>query len=230
MTAFVLPPPPIPSLAVRNMAARFPIGRVFCIGKNYADHVVEMGGDPASDPPVVFLKPASSVVESPANLAYPKATRDLHHEVELVLALKAGEPRLDSVFGYAAGLDLTRRDLQAAAKAKGGPWDAAKSFEGAAIVSPIAPVADIGHPERARIWFEADGVTRQDGDIGQMILKPLAVLQALDALFDLAAGDLVFTGTPAGVGPLAPGAMGQGGVEGVGEVRLALRPRDTAAP
>ncbi len=223
-SAYVFPPPPLPSLPVAGSSLRFPLHRIYCIGRNYAEHAREMGvqGDAAA--PVFFLKPADSIVELPGEVRYPSATSDLHHEVELVVALQAGgsdiDPAkaLDCVFGYAIGLDLTRRDLQAAAKAKAQPWDTGKSFEQAAPIGAIHRVDAVGHPDRGAITLAVNGQPRQRGDLADMILPVSDIIAALSRLYTLAPGDLIFTGTPAGVGALAPGDVFSAAIDGLGTV------------
>jgi fumarylpyruvate hydrolase len=201
-----------PTVAVAGSALVFPVRRIFCVGRNYAEHAREMGASELRAPPFFFTKPADAVVASGAVVSYPRRTADLHHEIELVVALGAGS----EIFGYAVGNDLTRRDVQAQAKKEGRPWDTAKGFDHSAPVSPITRAADIGHPERGRIWLEVNGQRRQDGDIADMIWGVREILAELSTWFELMAGDLVFTGTPAGVGPLQPGDRVRGGVDGVG--------------
>lgn len=190
----------------------FPVRRIFCVGRNYPEHAREMGASDLRAPPFFFTKPADAVVASGAVVPYPRRTADLHHEIELVVALGAGR----EIFGYAVGNDLTRRDVQAQAKKEGKPWDTAKGFDHSAPVSPIARAADIGHPEQGRIWLEVNGQRRQGGDIADMIWSVREILGELSTWFELQPGDLVFTGTPAGVGPLQPGDRVRGGVDGVG--------------
>ena len=186
--------------------------RIFCVGRNYPEHAREMGASDVRAPPFFFAKPADAVMPSGSAVPYPTRTADFHHEVELVVAL-AG-PR--EILGYAVGDDLTRRDVQAESKKAGKPWDTAKGFDHSAPVSAIARAADIGHPARGRIWLEVNGRLRQEGDIADMIWAVPEVLAELATWFELKAGDLVFTGTPAGVGPLVPGDRVRGGVDGVG--------------
>ncbi len=207
-----VPAAPRPTVAVADSALRFPVRRIFCVGRNYPEHAREMGASDLRAPPFFFTKPADAVVASGSVVPFPPRTADLHHEVELVAALGAGR----EVFGYAVGNDLTRRDVQAAAKKQGRPWDAAKGFDHSAPLTPIVPAAGIGHPARGRIWLEVNGALRQEGDIADMIWSVPEILAELSAWFDLAAGDLVFTGTPAGVGRLLPGDRVRGGVDGVG--------------
>lgn len=224
MRDFVFQAAEIPAVAVRGTGARFPVRRIFCVGKNYAAHVAEMGGDAKSDPPVFFTKPADAVVPCGADIPYPPDTSDLHHEVELVIALGAGgadispEAAPAKVFGYAVGVDLTRRDRQAEAKAKGQPWDVAKAFDNSAPISDIAPVAETGHPESGRIWLSLDGQLAQDDDLSAMIWSVPEIIAALSRSFELKPGDLVFTGTPQGVGPIARGQSVEAGIDGVADL------------
>jgi fumarylpyruvate hydrolase len=224
MKSFCFPPGEPPSVAVAATEARFPVHRIYCVGRNYAAHVREMGSDPANAAPVFFMKPADAVVASGSALPFPCATAELHHEIELVVALGSGgcdlapEAALAHVFGYAAGNDLTRRDLQNAAKARGQPWDAAKGFDRSAPIAPIRPVA-LGHVSTGRIWLKVNGELRQEADVSQMIFGVPQVIAALSRLYELKAGDLIFTGTPAGVGTLTVGDVVEGGVEGLPALR-----------
>ncbi len=208
---FVVPPPPRPSLPVAGRTARWPVRRIFCVGRNYSEHAREMGGDPGREPPFFFQKPADAAVGGGAALPFPPATADLHHEAELVVALGRGgagiapEAALDHVWGYAAGNDLTRRDLQAEAKALRRPWDMAKGFDASAVVGPLHAAAEVGHLSQGRIACRVDEVLRQEADLAEMIWPVPSVLAHLSRLVRLAPGDLVFTGTPAGVGPIRPG-------------------------
>ena len=225
---YVIDPPRQASVAVSGSAARFPVRRIFCVGRNYADHVREMGNDPKSEPPLFFTKPADAVVESGATIPYPSDTSNLHHEVELVLALGRGGAGIDQgaalehVWGYGVGVDLTRRDRQAEAKNAGAPWDAAKGFDLSAPMGALAPKAETGAMTRARIWLSVNGEMRQEADIEQMIWNVPEIIAALSRSWALAPGDLIFTGTPAGVGPLLPGDAVACGVEGLAELRFAV--------
>jgi len=207
----VLPAPPLPSLAVAGSQARFPLRRIYCIGRNYAEHAREMGAEVERARPMFFMKPADAVVTDGADVPWPSATSDLHHEVEMVVALREGgrdiplARALDCVYGYGVGLDLTRRDLQAAAKAKAHPWDAAKGFDASAPVSAIHPVDAVGHPRDLSLSLEVNGAQRQRASTGDMIFDVAAIIHELSRLWRLAPGDLVFTGTPAGVAALARG-------------------------
>ena len=201
-----------PTVAVAGSALVFPVRRIFCVGRNYPEHAREMGASDVRAPPFFFTKPADAVMPSGSAVPYPSRTSDFHHEIELVVALGAER----EIYGYAVGNDLTRRDVQAVMKKDGKPWDTAKGFDHSAPVSPIARAADIGHPERGRIWLEVNGKLRQEGDVGDMIWRVPEIVAELATWFELEAGDLIFTGTPAGVGPLKPGDRVRGGVDGVG--------------
>lgn len=219
--SFVIPAPIIPSLAVHGSDARFPVHRIYCIGQNYALHAQEMGSAVNREQPVFFCKPADAIVVGDADVPYPPATQDLHHEVEMVVALARGgrdiavEHALNTVFGYGVGLDLTRRDLQAHAKKNGRPWDTAKAFDHSAPVSALRPAAEIGHPERARLSFSVNGESRQQTDIADMVSGVAEIIHQLSTLFELAAGDLIFTGTPAGVAALQRGDRFHAELQGI---------------
>jgi fumarylpyruvate hydrolase len=221
MTGFVITPPATPALAIADSDQVFPLRRVFCVGRNYAAHAREMGADPDREPPFFFTKPADAVVPASGCVPFPPSTEDLHHEVELVVALKAGgadvkpEQALDLVWGYAVGVDLTRRDLQDVAKKASRPWDLAKGFDASGPCSPLQPLAATSHPERARIWLEVNGEVKQDGNLDEMIWPVADVIAYLSRFVTLAPGDLIFTGTPSGVGALQPGDRVRGGVIGV---------------
>jgi fumarylpyruvate hydrolase len=224
MSDFVLPPPPQASVAVAGSRQRLAVHRIYCVGLNYADHVREMGKDPERAPPIFFTKPADAVVANGAAIDYPPRTGNFHHEIELVVAIGRGgrdlpkERALEHVFGYAAGNDLTRRDLQHAAKARGEPWDSAKGFDHSAPVAAIRPAA-AGHPTRGRIWLSVNGTLRQESDLAHMLWDVPHIIAELSTLFELRPGDLIFTGTPSGVGPLKPGDALEGGIEGLEVLR-----------
>jgi len=207
--SFVFDPPRQPSVLVHGDGLRFPVRRIFCVGRNYADHVREMGNDPRSEPPIFFTKPADAVVESGATIAYPQATSNLHHEVELVVAIgKAGasideNSALEHVWGHAVGVDLTRRDLQADAKKAGAPWDAAKAFDNSAPIGAIVRAAGAFAP--ARIALAVNDTMKQDASTAEMIWSVPEIVVALSRVWTLQPGDLIFTGTPSGVGPLQRG-------------------------
>jgi len=222
-TSFVIPPPPQPFVPVAG-GGRFPVRRIFCVGRNYAAHVAEMGGD-AREPPFFFTKPADALVVDGADTPYPPATSDLHHETELVVAIATGgadiavADALAHVWGYAVGLDLTRRDLQAAAKQAGKPWDMAKGFDASAPIGALISAGHFADPTRGRLRLAVNGVERQSADLGDMIWSVPEIVAALSRLVTLAPGDLVFTGTPEGVAAVARGDELVGSIEGVGEVR-----------
>jgi fumarylpyruvate hydrolase len=227
MTDYAFTPPALPSLAIFGSSARFPIRRVFCVGRNYAAHAREMGSDPNREPPFFFTKPADAVVPAEGALPYPPATQDLHHEIELVVALRSGgadipaDEALAKVWGYGVGLDLTRRDLQSAAKENGRPWDMAKGFDASAPCSPLRPVSSFGHPsEDACIRISVNGTVRQEGTLDEMIWPIADIIAHLSRLVTLAPGDLIFTGTPSGVGALVPGDRVHGEIAGVDEFDL----------
>ena len=224
--SYIFTPAPIPALPIVGTDARFPVHRIYCVGRNYADHAIEMGHDPNREPPFFFQKNADSLIPPGEDFPYPPASKDVHHEIELVVALHSGgvgiapEAALGRVFGYAVGLDMTRRDLQAEAKKAGRPWEVAKAFDRSAPCSAIMPADRIGHPQAGAIWLKVDGEARQQGDLSQMIWKVGEMISHLSNLFTLRAGDLIFTGTPAGVGPVERGQTLQGGIEGVGTLDL----------
>ena len=220
--SFVLPAPATPSAAVSGESARFPVRRIYCVGQNYASHAREMGADPKREPPFFFTKPATALLADHGRLPYPPRTANLHHEVELVVALKSGGRRiaaagaLEHVYGYAIGNDFTRRDLQAAAKEKGRPWDVGKGFDYSAALGPITPVSRHSHPLRGAIWLTVNGLEKQRGDLADMIWPVADVLAELSTFFALEAGDLIYTGTPAGVGAVVAGDLLVGGIDGLG--------------
>ncbi|WP_442755594.1 fumarylacetoacetate hydrolase family protein [Methylocystis sp. JAN1] len=227
---FVFPPSPIPSVAVAGDARRFPVRRIFCVALNYAEHAREMGKEPGAEPPFFFTKPADAVVADGATIPFPRLTANLHHEIELVAALRSGgenippDRALDCVFGYAAGIDLTRRDLQTAARNSGKPWDFSKGFDNSAPIGAIRPAARIGHPARGRIALAVNGTLRQQGDLSDMIWSLPQIVAAISTYVALAPGDLIFTGTPPGVGAMQPGDRATGEIEGVGSVSFAFAP------
>jgi fumarylpyruvate hydrolase len=230
MTQYIFSPPATPTVAVAGTDQRFPVRRIFCVGRNYAAHAREMGKDPDREPPFFFMKPADTVVDSGATIPYPPETKNLHFEMELVVAIGAGgeniEPAdaLSCVFGYAAGIDLTRRDLQNTAKDLARPWDWSKGFDNSAPCGPIQPAAAIGYPASGRIWLAVNGATKQDADIAELIWPVPDIVSFISASMALAPGDLIFTGTPAGVGPVKPGETLTGGIDGVGEITIHIAP------
>ncbi|MCF3630324.1 fumarylacetoacetate hydrolase family protein [Thalassospiraceae bacterium LMO-SO8] len=224
--AYVIPQPPQSFLPVAGTDDQFPVRRVYCVGRNYAEHAIEMGHDPDREPPFFFMKCPDNLMIGGGDWPYPVASNDVHWELELVLGLKSGGTNipaaeaLDHVFGYAVGLDMTRRDLQGEAKKMGRPWDVGKAFDLAAPCTAIHPADKTGHPTAGRIWLERNGEVRQDGDLNQMIWKIPEMIEYLSGLFTLAPGDLIFTGTPAGVGAVQRGDVLKGGVEGVDELTI----------
>ena len=223
---YVIPAPAMPSLPVRGSDARFPVRRIYCVGRNYAAHAREMGGDPDREPPFFFQKPADVLLESGGVFPYPPKSSDVHFEIELVAALGKGgsdiavETALEHVYGYAVGIDMTRRDLQGEAKKMGRPWEVGKAFEKSAPCSAVVPAAEIGHPSSGAIWLKVNGEMRQSGDLNQLVWSVSEAIAYLSGLFTLAPGDLLFTGTPAGVGAVQRGDVITGGVEGVGEIEV----------
>lgn len=231
--SLIFPAPQNATLPIANSSQRFPVRRVFCVGRNYADHAREMGAlDQAEgrEPPFFFMKPGDAVVagEGVLSVAYPPRTANLHHEVEMVVALQAGgadlspEAALACVFGYGVGLDLTRRDVQAQAKAKGQPWDMGKGFDQSAVVSVLQSVAHVGHPAQGRIWLNVNGECRQEGDLSDMMWKVADIIANLSTFVRLDAGDLIYTGTPAGVGALQRGDVIEAGVAGVATLSVRI--------
>lgn len=221
---YVFNPLPVPTLPVVGSSDLFPVHRIYCVGRNFAEHAIEMGHDPDRDPPFFFQKNPDTLVLPGEDFPYPAQSNDVHHEIELVVALSKGgvdialEDALDHVFGYAVGLDMTRRDLQGAAKKLGRPWETGKAFEASAPCSAIVPVAQIGHPSAGAVWVKVNGETRQTGDLNQMIWKVAEMISYLSGLFTLQPGDLIYAGTPAGVGAVVRGDEIHGEIEGVGEI------------
>lgn len=219
------PRPMLPVVAAEPTAIA--VRRVVCVGRNYAAHARELGNDPR-EPPFFFHKPADALVPSGSIVAYPPLTKNLHHEVELVMVIGKGganiavESALGHVYGYAVGLDLTRRDLQFEARDAGRPWDAGKSFDQCAPCSAVVPAERIGHPTRGRIWLTVNGTIRQDADLAEMTWNAAEIVAAASRGFALAPGDVIFTGTPAGVSALVPGDRVVGAVEGVGEIVITI--------
>ncbi|MCD1632434.1 fumarylacetoacetate hydrolase family protein [Martelella mediterranea] len=224
MSSFVIPSPPAVTLPVRGSASTFPVRRVYCVGRNYAAHAVEMGHDPSREAPFFFQKNPDNLVAHGKPFPYPVQSRNVHHEVECFVALKNGGAdisvgeALECVYGYGVAVDFTRRDIQDEAKAKSRPWEMAKAFEGSAPVSAIAPAAEIGHPARGAISLVRNGTVVQNGDLSQMIWKTAEIIAELSRYVRLAAGDVILTGTPAGVGPVERGDRIACTIEGVGEL------------
>lgn len=229
--SFVIDTPKRPSLAVQGSADRFPIRRIFCVGRNYEAHAREMGKDPTREAPFFFSKPADAALDTPCTISYPPLTEDLHYEIELVVALGKGgsdiaeENVMDHIWGAAVGIDLTRRDLQAEAKKMGRPWDWAKAFDHSAPISAIKPLADVPSVEQGRIWLSVNGDLRQDADISDLIWSVKEHVAILSRAVALAPGDLIMTGTPAGVGAVVPGDVITGGVDGIGTLEVTIGQR-----
>ncbi|MCH8466290.1 MAG: fumarylacetoacetate hydrolase family protein [Roseinatronobacter sp.] len=227
-TDYVIPPPPQASLPIRGSTDRFPVRRVYCIGRNYAAHAVEMGHDPTKEPPFFFQKNPDNLLSEAEIFPFPSESRDVHHEIEMLVALSGGGRDLDPaqaqalIWGYGVALDMTRRDLQGAAKALGRPWEIGKAFEHSAPCSALAPASEIGHPDTGAIWLTVNGELRQSGDLAQMIWKTPEMIAILSRYFELRAGDVILTGTPAGVGPVAEGDVLEGHVAGVGSLRITI--------
>lgn len=227
--SYVIDPPQLASVAISASDQRFPVRRIFCVGRNYADHVREMGNDPKSEPPIFFTKPADAVVDSGAAIAYAQNTSNLHHEVELVVALgKGGKDiaegaALDCVWGYGVGVDLTRRDRQNEAKKGGQPWDLAKGFDDSAPCGALSPAAAVGHLKTARIALSVNGVVKQNADIAEMIWSVPEIIATLSRSWKLAPGDLIYTGTPSGVGPLVAGDAVAAEIAGLAPLTFSIK-------
>ena len=227
-TSFVIPAPVIPSLPVVGDSKRFPVNRIYCVGRNYADHAREMGHDPDREPPFFFMKPATAIVTEGHDMAYPALSKDVHHELEMVVALGKGgssipvDQALDHVWGYGLGLDMTRRDLQGEAKKMGRPWDTGKAFDQSAPCSALVPVSQCCHLSKGRIYLTVNGQVKQDGDLAMMIWNVPETIAYLSTLFTLMPGDLIFSGTPAGVAAVQRGDVLEGHVEGLPVLRTKI--------
>jgi len=208
---------------------RFPVGRIYCVGRNYAEHAKEMGHDPNREPPFFFMKAANSIVQNGSEIGYPVASKDVHHEIEMVVAIARGgknipvEKALEHVWGYGVGLDMTRRDIQGEAKKMGRPWEMGKSFDESAPVTALKPASQIGHPAKGAIWLKVNGQVKQQGDLSQQIWSVPEQIAYLSNLITLQPGDLIFSGTPAGVGPVVAGDKLEGHVDGVGDLKVSYR-------
>ena len=224
-SAYAVQPAPLTLVPVEGTDLLFPVRRIYCVGRNFAAHAIEMGSDPDREPPFFFQKNPDNIVLD-GKFPYPVASNDVHHEIELVVALKAGgqdipiEKALDHVYGYAVGLDMTRRDLQGKAKDTGRPWEVGKAFEASAPCTAIVPASRIGHPSEGAVTLDINGERKQTGDLNQMIWKVPEMISYLSGLFTLAAGDLILAGTPSGVGPVKKGDKLVGRVEGVGTLEV----------
>lgn len=212
-----------PTIALFERAERWPVRRIFCVGRNYAAHAVEMGHDPRSEPPFFFQKNPDNL-DTSGVFPYPSQSKDVHHEVELLVALKSGgrdipaETALDTVYGYAVALDMTRRDLQGLAKKAGRPWEVGKAVERSAPVGPVYPVEEVGHPESGAITLSVNGAPRQTGDLSEMVWSVAEIIATLSRFFTLAAGDVILTGTPSGVGAVVPGDVMRAEIDGLGSL------------
>ena len=228
---YVFDAPTQASIAVQGTEDRFPIRRIFCVGRNYEAHAREMGKDPTREAPFFFTKPADAAVDTPCTMGYPKLTENLHHEIELVVAIGkegsdiAEESVMDHLWGAAVGLDMTRRDLQTEAKNAGRPWDWGKAFDESAPIGAIKRLADVPSVETGRIWLAVNGEVRQDADLSDLIWSVREHVSILSRSMHLRPGDLIMTGTPAGVGSVGPGDVITGGVEGIGELEVKIGPR-----
>ena len=229
MSAYLFDPAPPVAVEVSGTDARFAVNRIFCVGRNYAAHVREMGFDPEREEPCYFTKASCCIAASGSEIPYPPATQNYHHEIELVVAVgNAGfelsvDEALSVVYGYACGLDMTRRDLQIASRESKGPWDIGKDFENSAVIGPIRRAEEIGHPASGRIRLSVNGELRQDSDLENLIWSVPQIIAHLSRYYRLQPGDLIYTGTPDGVGPVEPGDQITGSVAAVGEIALAIR-------
>jgi fumarylpyruvate hydrolase len=220
----IFPAPPVPSVEIKGQGERFPVHRIYCVGRNYAAHVKEMGNDPRAEPPIFFSKPPDAVVPNRATIPYAQRTKNLHHEIELVVAVGRGgrdiaaDAALNHVFGYAVGNDLTRRDLQAEAREHRRPWDTSKGFDRSAAISAITPAVVSGHLSRGKIWLKVNSEMRQQADLSDMIWSVPEIVAELSTFFELVPGDLIYTGTPAGVGAVQRGDRIVGGIDGLDEL------------
>ena len=227
MTGYVVQPAAVATLPVQGSDKLFPIHRIYCVGRNYAEHAIEMGHDPSKEPPFFFQKNPDNIVTD-GKFPYPSATSDVHHEIEMVVALSKGgtnipvESALDHVFGYGVGLDMTRRDLQGEAKKLGRPWEVGKAFEASAPCGPLVPASEIGHPTSGAVTLKVNAEIRQQGDLNQLIWKVPEMISYLSGLFTLQPGDIIMTGTPAGVGAVVRGDLLEGFVEGIGTIEVVV--------
>src|SRR5437899_12015354 len=226
-TSYVIPAPPQPSLPVVGESKAYPVRRIWCVGRNYLEHIREMGNDERA-PPFFFAKHADMLVPDGATIPYPPLTKDLHHEVELIVAMKSGglnipaDKALDHVYGYGVGIDLTRRDLQQAARKKERPWEVGKSFDHSAPCGALQPASKLGHPAKGRIWLTVNGAERQKGDLTELIWSVPEIIEQLSQQVALIAGDIIMTGTPAGIGAVSPGDKIECGIDGVGTLKIMI--------
>ncbi len=231
MTSYVIAPPPVPSVAVAGTDQRFPVRRIICVGRNYEAHAREMGKDPTREAPFFFMKPADAIVEDGATIPYPPDTSNLHYEIEMTVAIGTGgtdiaeADALNHVWGYGVGIDLTRRDRQGEAKDAGRPWEWGKGFDRSAPMAPLHPVSAVGHIAKGRIWLAVNGKVRQDQDVADLIWSVPEIIAICSRSMALQPGDVIMTGTPAGVGAIVAGDVVTGGVAGLGEITLTLGPK-----
>jgi fumarylpyruvate hydrolase len=223
--SYVFDPPTLPTVAVAGETGRFPVRRIFCVGRNYPAHAREMGRDPDREPPFFFMKPADTVVDDGTTVPYPPQTTNFQYEIELIVAIGQGgtdipvDRALDHVWGYGIGIDLTCRDLQLQAR-EGRPWDWGKGFDLSAPIAPLRPVSNVGHPRAGRIWLAVNGVLKQDSDISNLIWPVPDIISICSQSVALKPGDIIMTGTPEGVGPVQRGEVMTGGIKGLGEIRI----------
>ena len=223
---FVVAAPATTSIEIHGLSARFPVRRIYCLARNYRDHAIETGDDPDKFPPFFFMKPADAIVADRGNFPYPLRAGRVDFEIELVVALGSGgidiaaEQALQHVYGYAVGLDMTRRDLQEEAKKLGRPWEGAKAFDHSAPCSPIHAAKDIGHVAKGRLWLSVNDEIKQDSDVSLLRWSVTESIAILSSYFELAPGDLIYTGTPAGIGPVQKGDIIRGGVDGVDAIEV----------
>ncbi len=227
---YVIPVPPVVDLPVAGSTARFPVRRIYCVGRNYLEHIRELGND-EKEPPIFFTKPRDAIVQDASSIPYALATENYHYELELAVAIGSGGSNipeaeaLQHVFGYAVALDMTRRDLQKQLTAKAGPWDVAKAFDHSAPCAAIHPVESVGHPARGNIRLTVNGEVKQDSDLAAMIWNVPQIISRLSAFFELQPGDIIMTGTPAGVGPVQPGDVLVGSIDGLGTLTTTIGAR-----
>ncbi len=227
MTQYAIETPPVVAIPVAGQDTLFPVRRIYCIGRNYAAHAIEMGHDPDREDPFFFQKNPNNLTTSDT-FPYPPHTSDVHHEAEMLVALKTGgtnipvESALDHVFGYGLALDMTRRDLQGIAKKAGRPWEIGKAFEQSAPCGPVHPVSEVGHPDQGRVELKVNGEVRQEGDLNQMIWKVPEMISYLSEYFELAPGDVILSGTPSGVGPVVKGDQMELSIDGLGTLSVVV--------